>query len=209
MLLGTLKRYLIGRGPIAPERVDLLRQMPKDSICAEIGVFKGNFSGSILQIVSPQRLHLIDPWAFQNQYSQSWFGGELGHSQKNMDRIHEKVKQRFRSEIRHGQVIVNRGLSTELASEFPDDYFDWIYIDANHTYEAVRADLQAFSSKVKQGGFIAGDNYGFRSDWWWKDGVKRAVDEFVRDGCCNLRSISNDQFILVNQRSRTLESKAS
>jgi hypothetical protein len=48
-LVVTLKRSLIGRESIAPERLELLRQMPMHSVCAEIGVFKGNFSTAILK----------------------------------------------------------------------------------------------------------------------------------------------------------------
>jgi hypothetical protein len=192
-----VRRQLIGQGRIAPERMNLLQQMPVDSVCAEIGVFKGTFAAAILKIVHPRRLHLIDPWVYQQEYSESWFGGILGGSQAAMDRLHEKVRRGFRDEIRKGQVVINRGFSVETAAEFPDAYFDWIYIDANHTYDAVKADLCSFLPKVKCNGFITGDNYGYRADWWWKDGVQRAVDEFVAGGWCALRSIANDQFILV------------
>jgi Methyltransferase domain len=179
------------------------------SVCAEIGVFKGNFSTAILKVVKPQRLHLIDPWAYQEQYSDSWFGGDLGRSQAAMDRLHKRVLRRFRNEIAAGQVVVNRNFSSEAALQFPDAYFDWIYIDANHTYEGVKADLRAFYPKVKHDGFITGDNYGDRSDWWWKDGVKRAVDESVADGWCAFGSISNDQFILTKHPSRVSERQIS
>jgi hypothetical protein len=199
-LKATLKRKLIGQGRIAPERLNLLRRMPSNSICAEIGVFKGTFSASILDVVHPRRLHLIDPWAYQQDYSESWFGGDLGGSQAVMDRLHDKVRRNFQNEINKGQVVINRGFSAKVAAEFPDAYFDWIYIDANHTYDAVKADLHAFYPKVKTGGFITGDNYGYRADWWWKDGVQRAVDEFVADGWCALDSISNDQFILISDK---------
>jgi hypothetical protein len=204
-LIGALKRFLVGREPIAPERLRLLRQMPKHSVCAEIGVYKGNFSAAILDVVEPRCLHLIDPWAYQETYTKSWFGGDLGGSQAVMDRLHERVRRRFRNEISSGRVVMNRNFSSEVAPQFPAAYFDWIYIDANHTYDAVKSDLCAFHPKVKPGGFITGDNYGDRPDCWWRDGVKRAVDEFVMDGWCALESISNDQFVLVKQVHRVLE----
>jgi hypothetical protein len=175
--------------------------MPKHSVCAEIGVYKGNFSAAILEVVEPRCLHLIDPWAYQALYSKSWFGGDLGGSQSVMDRLHERVRRRFRDETADGKVVINRNFSSEAAAQFPAAYFDWIYIDANHAYDAVRADLRAFYPKVKHDGLITGDNYGDRPDWWWKDGVKRAVDEFVTDGWCTLGSISNDQFMLVKHSS--------
>lgn len=208
-VVATLKRRLIGRGAIAGERLKLLEQMPKHSVCAEIGVYRGNFSAAILQIVEPRCLHLIDPWAYQERYTSSWFGGDLGGSQAVMDKLHEKVRLRFRNEIDHGRVVIHRNFSSEVSAQFPAAYFDWIYIDANHTYDAVRADLRAFHPKVKHNGFITGDNYGDRPDWWWKDGVKRAVDEFVSDGWCDLESISNDQFVLIKRAVQIAEGQMS
>jgi hypothetical protein len=46
-------------------RHQLLKLMPKNSICAEIGVWKGEFSKETIRIVRPRMLHLIDPWRYQ------------------------------------------------------------------------------------------------------------------------------------------------
>jgi hypothetical protein len=195
-LLGSIKRLRISRQPIAPERIELLRSMPRGSVCAEIGVYRGQFSKAILEIVKPSRLHLIDPWVYRPSYTGSWFGGDIGGSQAVMDSIYRVVVERFAREIRQGQVIIHRGFSAEIAKEFPDDYFDWIYVDADHKYKAVKSDLNAFYSKVKATGLIAGDNYGDNPHWWWKDGVKRAVDEFTCEDWATIQMIANDQFIL-------------
>jgi predicted O-methyltransferase YrrM len=53
---------------------------------------------------------------------------------------------------------------------------DYLYIDADHSYEAVLADLDVWVPHVKQGGLILGDDYGhhlFR-------GVRQAWDDFER-----------------------------
>ena len=197
-MLGAVKRALIRRHPIAEERLRLLRQMPQQSICAEIGVYQGQFSSAILKITKPRELHLIDAWKFISDpaYSRSWFGGRIGQSQATMDRIYRRVTKQFADEIAAGTVKIHRKLSADAAASFPDHYFDWVYIDADHTYEAVSQDLHAFYPKLRDAGFVAGDNYGYRPDWWWKDGVKRAVDEFVAEGWCDAPQISNDQFVM-------------
>ena len=48
-------------------RVDLLQFLPKGGVVAEIGVAEGGFSKKILNATSPQTLHLIDPWEFQDR----------------------------------------------------------------------------------------------------------------------------------------------
>jgi methyltransferase family protein len=40
----------------------------------------------------------------------------------------------------------------------PTHYFDWIYVDGDHQYEAVKKGLESYLPKVKPGGFITGDD---------------------------------------------------
>lgn len=49
--------------------------------------------------------------------------------------------------------------SVEGADKFDDASLDWVYIDADHTYGAVRADIAAWLPKVRKGGVIAGHDY--------------------------------------------------
>ena len=58
------------------------------------------------------------------------------------------------------------------AGEFPDCFFDWVYIDGNHSYEAVRQDLELYWRKLKPGGYIVCDDYHHAG--FWDDGVTRA-----------------------------------
>ena len=62
---------------------------------------------------------------------------------------------------------------------FPDLYFDFVFIDADHRYESVKADILGWMPKVRKGGVIAGHDY----KWPGKrhPGVKRAVDEVFGD----------------------------
>jgi hypothetical protein len=173
----------------------ILSRIPRHSVCAEIGVYKGNFSQLILEC-EPKKLHLIDPWKFEPDpaYAGSWYGGSLGKSQARMDAIYESVVRRFRSAIRLGIVEVHRNASAKCCSQFPDNYFDWIYIDGNHKYEFVKLDLEMFLPKVKLHGLVAGDDYD--SPGWWQDGVTKAVDEAVASGRLEKLLIENHQFLL-------------
>jgi len=177
------------------DRTFLLEKMPKNSVCAEIGVHLGDFSDRILKIVNPKELHLIDPWNYEkNQnYSKSVYGGKRGVNQKTMDKRYERVLKRFKSERDSKNVLVHREFS-RILEKVDDDFFDWVYIDGDHRYETVKKDLELSYSKVKQGGFITGDDYV--DGHWWNGGVKKAVDEIVIKENVKLVEIKNTQFIL-------------
>ena len=174
----------------------LLERMPRGSVCAEIGVFKGDFSAEILRVVRPRVLHLIDPWKYETSedYKQSWYGGESGVNQNHMDGLHQAILDRFRREIASGRVKIHRSASADAAAQFVPSYFDWVYIDGNHLYEFAKRDLEAYYPKVKPGGFLTGDDYG--PGGWWEGGVQRAVDEFISREKCNVLATAGRQFIL-------------
>lgn len=69
------------------------------------------------------------------------------------------------------------GSSVDVAATIDNESLDWVYIDAGHTYEDVKADLAAWIPKVRIGGIIAGHDY-FDGNWDGVEfGVKKAVDE--------------------------------
>lgn len=55
----------------------------------------------------------------------------------------------------------------------------WLYIDAGHEYEEVKADIAQYEKFLMPGGVLAFDDYGTTpKDQWHYPGVKQAVDEF-------------------------------
>lgn len=102
-------------------RRSLLEMLPKNSIGAEIGVHKGDFSAVILTTLEPARLHLIDPWHYEASptYEGAWYGGQAEGGQKEMDARYESVVERFADEIRSGAVVVHRGESAAVLEQFP------------------------------------------------------------------------------------------
>lgn len=59
------------------------------------------------------------------------------------------------------------------AENFSDNSVDFIFLDADHSYEAAKSDILTWYPKVKSGGIISGHDYGFWS------GVNKAVDELI------------------------------
>ncbi|HUJ02269.1 MAG TPA: class I SAM-dependent methyltransferase [Rhizomicrobium sp.] len=175
----------------ADDRRSLLARMPKNAVAAEIGVWRGDFSARILKETHPRELHLVDPWAFVAEMPTRWYGGLKAKSQADMDAIHSGVARRFAAAP---AVRIQRMTSLDAAATFADGTFDWVYIDGDHSYEAVRADLEAWAPKMKKGGFIAGDDYIW-PDETGAQPVKRAVDEFAASSKRRL-DVLRSQFIV-------------
>jgi len=74
---------------------------------------------------------------------------------------------------------VIKGKSLEVAKTVKDNSLDWVYIDANHSYEAAKEDIAAWYPKVRIGGIVSGhdyiENYSVLA---YKFGVYQAVNEF-------------------------------
>lgn len=148
------------------DRVKLLEKMPKNAVVAEIGVNQGDFSQQILSICQPRKLHLIDAW----------------HTERYHDGLSLSVTKKFLKEISSGQIEVNRGLSTKVVDNLPDEYFDWIYIDTSHDYTTTKLELEKYSKKMKKGGVIAGHDYTMGN---WGEMYKYGVIEAVHEFCVN------------------------
>ncbi|EEE36228.1 hypothetical protein RKLH11_61 [Rhodobacteraceae bacterium KLH11] len=165
-------------------RREMLRTMPHGKLSVEIGVWRGEFSQILLDELKPSKLCLIDPWGVQPDPDG---GASLAgaRSQDDMDRIYESVRERYSTEIAKGQLSVIRDFSLPALHLFDDQSIGFAYLDGDHSYEGVKADLEALLPKMIEGGVIMLDDYHRRG--WWKDGVMRAFHEFLGANPADLR----------------------
>lgn len=181
--------------PKVDRRDAVLALFPEGAVGAEIGVFRGEFSRRILDKCKPAKLFLVDPWQNFDEpsLSKAWYAAG---SPNQMDTIRAGVEAAFSTEIARGQVQICHGLSGDVLTGFGDNSLDFIYIDGDHRYEGVVSDLAQAMRVVKPGGVIAADDYSLGG--WWKDGVVRAVNEFVGAHAKNLRVVyvQGGQFVM-------------
>ena len=164
-------------------REEMIRELvPQEGVYAEIGVFVGKFAESLKNILNPKQLVLID--LFEGEQIS---GDQDGNNvvQCNLDESFVRIKNRYASDA---TVEVRKGDSVSVLSEYPDNHFDMIYIDGDHSYAGCKRDLEVAFKKVKSDGWICGHDYTMnmeKANTFYNFGVARAVDEF-----CNERKLS-------------------
>jgi len=62
-----------------------------------------------------------------------------------------------------------------LFHRYRKPYFDMVFIDADHTYKAVKEDITLWKPLIRKGGILSGHDYGSYSE------VAEAVDECLPD----------------------------
>lgn len=171
-----------------PTRLNLIRQLPQDSIGAEIGVCRGEFSRQILDSMPLLKtLHLVDAWKH--------LGGAYEHDPENVDDGgHEQRFQRVQEMFAHDKrVVIHREFShiAPITCDIRD--LDWIFLDAAHDYDSVLADLWAWSRLNPR--FILGHDY--RTDattMKMQFGVVEAVTTFCRMTDYKLKKLTTEEW---------------
>lgn len=135
----------------SPSRFELVKNLPRRARVCEVGTYRGEFARHILDACDPAELHLIDI---------------------DFSLVDPSV-------ARDSRVTMHHGLSHDMLAAFPDDHFDWIYIDGDHSYEGARRDAQAAASKVKAGGHLVFNDFAHADPYLGAYGVHRAVTEFA------------------------------
>jgi len=166
----------------AKVRRQMLQRMPKGGICVEVGVWRGEFTRMLLNQLQPDKMILIDPWKNFDERTDA-FDGQT--KDQEFEDIYNSVRAKYASEIDAGQLEVKRGLSGDVLKDMTAESLSFIYLDGDHSYEGVKADLAAALPLMKTGGIIMMDDYHRRG--WWGDGVIRAANEFIGDNADAVR----------------------
>jgi hypothetical protein len=163
-------------------REQLITLLPKYSIGAEIGVFKGDFSKILLDIVKPSILYLIDPWEGTIES-----GDKNGNNIEYIQGYSYYSNNIIRDFLFLPQVKILRHYS-DIINLFPNGHLDWVYIDGAHDYITVKNDLVLSYSKIKNGGYIMGHDYTQHIF----PGLVKAVNEFCLEYNLNIDYLTED-----------------
>lgn len=138
---------------------------------AEIGVYKGAYTKLFCE--EGFQMYAVDPW--------SAYGG-AGRTQKRQERQDFLYEHTTRELAPYNNCTIIRKTSMDALNDFEDGSLDFVYIDGDHEFSHVAADLVGWSKKVRVGGAISGHDY------WCTDPNARnlvchvgpAVDAFVK-----------------------------
>lgn len=157
--------------PIRPQSsLDGLAQMVADLPGSLTIVEVGCYAGESTEILArkAKRLICVDPWDPKTP--------GLYPEGVTADDVKLAFDVRMARWGKLIDIIVLRTRSEDAAILIPNGSVDLSYIDADHHYSAVSADIKAWLPTVKPGGLIGGHDY---DDQQWMDHVNRAVDELL------------------------------
>jgi Methyltransferase domain len=120
---------------------------------AEVGVYRGAFATRMLRrIPTIERYFMIDPW----RHLEDW-NKPANADDATLEGVYEEAlsSTAFAADRR----VVLRGTTAEVIQEIPDGSLDFAYIDGDHTLRGISVDLVSVFPKVREGGFIGGDDF--------------------------------------------------
>lgn len=139
------------------------------TIGAELGVRRGEFSAFLLQENPELYMSCVDLW-----------GDDPALNEKNQP--HESNYKQYKKNILpyEDRVFEYRMLlddAAKIISQTPvPKSFDFVFIDATHTYDALKNDINKWLPLVRTGGLLCGHDY---HPFFDNGGMTRMVDELT------------------------------
>jgi len=144
-------RWMRKRGNLRQGLLDLIDYIDLSSAdMVEIGCYVGESTEIFAKSGKFKKIYAVDPW--KNGYDDK----DIASKQMSMERVEGMFDKTCSA---HDNIQKVKATSSEVADEFEDESIDFVYIDGDHRYEAVKNDIKKWAPKVKRGGYIAGHDY--------------------------------------------------
>ena len=160
-------KYRLADNWLSHLKVDEYKDRPINYL--EIGVFYG---ANLLSVANKYGLHPdsklygVDPWEDYDEYPEY---------KEEQSKIYDSFITNLQNSGVEDKVVLHRGYSNLEIPKFQDEFFDIVYIDGNHEPEYVLEDAVLSFRKLKKGGIMIFDDYG----WGGPDLTKRGIDGFL------------------------------
>lgn len=145
-------------------------------------MFKGDFSKFIYNSNGPTTLTLIDIFDCVTNCGDK-DGSNIVIADLKIE--YENLKKYFEGK----NVQILKGRSDVVLKNLPDNFFDLIYIDADHSYESVYNDLKMSYIKLKNNGILCGHDYNMSL----YPQVVSAVNDFCKHYDLHINYLTKDK----------------
>lgn len=144
-----------GNADLDRKAEEILKRIPENARGVEVGVYQGEGAKRLLRANPSLNLTLVDSWGNYDGDPSDFHAKLLPQEQA------EAIKHTVNNTSFAGErVTILKMRSVMAATVFADQSLDFVFLDADHRLEGVRADIQAWLPKVKPGGWIGGHDYG-------------------------------------------------
>ncbi len=153
----------------------------------EIGAFHGVNTCSVgfsYAAHPDSRIHVIDPWEQYSEYPE--------YDTQSLDNAFEIFNINININNLTDKIIIHHGYSNTELLKLKDNSFDIIYIDGNHEPEYVLEDAVLAFRKLKVGGYMIFDDYG----WGGPNLTQRGIDAFISAYHKRILHLNNKKDIL-------------
>ena len=116
---------------------------------AEVGVMEGLYSEVLCGANPGLHLFSVDPWTRRREYT------DIRAPQESFDEWEASARQRLSKY--DGTILKMK--SVDGAATIADRSLDFVYLDGDHAFASVVADLHAWTPKVRVGGIMAGHDF--------------------------------------------------
>lgn len=146
---------------------DFILSQFDEGLFIEIGVWKGKSVAYMAERIKELNKTII-------LFGIDTFKGTEGDTELMNDPELNSLLKICKNNLKSLSVHIMIGNSQKVHKKFPDKSVDFLFIDGDHRYEAVKKDIQLWLPKIIPGGFISGHDYVREGNC----GVIDAVNEF-------------------------------
>jgi predicted O-methyltransferase YrrM len=159
----------------------------------EIGSWKGRSAIWFLEnyLIHPEsKLFCIDTWDMQewndfNQEKRDLLNNPQRVKELQMDTIYQQFLFNIKFKGFQEKCIPLRNKSELALKEVKDEYFDFVYVDGDHSYQGSYQDFTACWPKLKKGGILFGDDWSWSSEEGFP--VKLAARQFAKENGLSIK----------------------
>ena len=150
----------------------------KDFFYLGIDLFE-DFHDAISNEVIPE--FLVNKQNFSNPLKSLVYNFLLKEKLNSLDSV-SKFLKKFQNNIE-----LKKGNSLTILPKTDLKIFDMIFVDGGHSYQTVKFELDIILNSIKDNCLVVCDDYSLQE----ATGVKKAIDECVRENSCNFKVVAN------------------